>query len=104
MFRQFEGRFQTASHPHTLRGKARLPADHDIAAPRQGTADGLKGLAAHEDRLAHGQALEMREVRRQIPGQGIVVSDHIVVGRRDDQRDREIAHTATGAAMCGWGS
>jgi hypothetical protein len=56
-------------HNYTaIRCIARVAGDHDIGSAGQGAADGLIGLAAHQDWLAHGGLPEMLQVSRQVPG------------------------------------
>ena len=50
----FQGRGQVSHHQAVWRAECLIPADDDIGPLRQGLADGLKGLAPHDDGLAQG--------------------------------------------------
>src|SRR5690606_41390587 len=55
-------------HGTAFGGIAAVAGQHDVVPARQRPADGLEGLAAHDDGLAHGDALEVGKVCRQVPG------------------------------------
>jgi hypothetical protein len=96
-------RLVDAVHDDTAGGlKPRIACHHDIHPPRQGAADRFPGLAPHDQRLAHGQLLEMLKVGRQPPGQAVVATDDAVLGERRDQGHTH--QTATGALICGCGA
>ena len=87
---------------HSVRVPIRIAGEDDVAPPGEQAGKALEGLAAHDHRRAHGHFLEVPEVGRDVPGKGAVLADHAIVGAGDDEDD--LGHTATGAAMCGWGS
>src|SRR5271168_5160119 len=89
---------------NALRSVTHIAGDDDRQPARQGAADGLKGLAAHNERLAHRQRLEALEVARQPPGQALTGTNDAVTGHGGDERDDGLAQTATGALIAGQGS
>lgn len=68
----------------------RIAADDDIAPVRQRPTDRIEGLAAHDDRVSGRDALEVRQIGRQMPGQGVVDSDPALGVEGDD--DGKCAH------------
>ena len=53
----------------------RIAGDDDIAPSRQRASDRVESLAAHDDGLAEGHALEVGQVFRQVPGELVVYPD-----------------------------
>ena len=65
-----------------------LAGHHHVQPARQRPELGwqrVPRLAPHDDRAAHGGALEMRHVFRQMPGQGAFVADDAVAGAGEDE-------------------
>ena len=94
---------------HTGGAPVRVPGENQICAPGKGSANGIKGFPAHENRTPHGGALEVLQIIGKIPRKGVSLPDHAVFRHRKYQLDREllrhrICHTATGAGMWLWGS
>ena len=85
----------------TRRLEVLVPRQYDVATIRQRPADRRMRFAAHDDRLAGCQPLEVAKIVGQVPGKVTIAADHIVAGGGDDQADR---HTATAALICGWAS
>ena len=85
----------------TFKLQVAVARDHHRAAPRQRFADGVEGLASHDQVMPHGQRLEMLEVLRAAPGQVVVHADGPVLRHRDNEGN---AHIATGALIAGCGS
>ena len=59
--------------------------DDDVMTLRERTADGLVGHPAHDDGAAGGLLPEVFHVARQVPQQGVLAADGMVVGDRDDK-------------------
>lgn len=97
-----EGRLERGQHLDAGRLEA-APAQHQVAAPGQRTADRGEGPSAHDDRPAEGEALESLEVLGVSPGERAAGPDHPVGVERDDQAEWG-AHTATLKRIAGWGS
>ncbi len=92
-------------HLHARRGKVALTRQNDVQALRQRPADGLERRPAHDHGVAERGALEVRQIRRQMPGQRAVGADHPAARDRHHQHDLgRRPHTATGARMAGCGS
>ncbi len=62
-----------------------LPGDNNIFPSGQRPADGLMGLPAHDNGLAHGDCLEMAQITGQAPGQGAVDADNAPAVHGDDE-------------------
>src|SRR5690606_15314427 len=62
-----------------------ITADHQVGAPGQRPAQRDPGVAAHDNRMPQGDALEVRQVGRQAPGQGVVAANDAVFGVGDDE-------------------
>lgn len=78
-----DGVFQAVRYTCTGRLPAGLTRDDDVGAAWQGPKtrrQGVPGLAPHDDGPATGQALEMDQILRQVPGQLVVVANHAVAG------------------------
>ena len=58
-------------------GKEGIPGHYDIGAFRQWPADATEGLAAHDDGVAQGGALEELQIGRQVPGDFAILADGI---------------------------
>ncbi len=69
---------RTGMTPTAIAGK------HDVLTLRQGSADGVEGLSAHDDGVAAGGFFEKREVIGQVPGQGAIAADDAVRGHGND--------------------
>src|SRR5690606_19560372 len=91
-----------------LRRVVGVATDYQVGSPGQRSPQRFPGLATHDDGLAHGRALEMRQIFGKAPGKIIVAANHAVAGVGDDQLYVGLCHsecapqTATGALMCGW--
>ena len=70
----------------TCKLQSAVARDHHRGAPRQRLADGVEGLASHDQVMPHGQRLEMFQVFRAAPGQGVIHTDGAVLRHGDDER------------------
>jgi hypothetical protein len=77
-----------------------LMTDNDGSPTGKWPPDGFPGLAAHKNRMTHGEPLEPAQIGGQVPGEFAVAADHAIIGHGNN--DGQL-HTATGAAICGWG-
>ena len=57
-----------------------VAGDYDVAAAGEWAADGLEGLATHDDGVAFGRGLEVLEVGAEVPGHLAVEADGVVLG------------------------
>ena len=80
-----------------------IAGEHNILAPRQRAPQTFPGLAAHEDGMPHGDALEELQVLLQAPGDAIVQAD-TAGGIHGHHSCETETHTETAALMCGCGS
>ncbi len=65
--------------------EAQISREHDQFAARHFALRALVGFATHEDVMAHGEAAEMLEIVREVPGQAVVAADAaLFVDRRDN--------------------
>jgi hypothetical protein len=69
------------------RGEFAVTAHHDGGASLERLADRKKSLAAHDDRLAHGERAEMLHVGPEPPRQRIATADDAVLGDGGDDED-----------------
>ena len=69
-------------------GKRAVARDDDILAILERAAQRLPRLAAHDHGVAGGERAEAREVRRQLPGKGVVCADHAVTRNGGDEGER----------------
>ena len=65
----------------------RISRQHNRATPGQGSTDRIKGLSPHDEGVAKCGGLEMAQILRQVPRQGVVAADHTVSGPCNDQCD-----------------
>ena len=97
------------------RGKCRIAADHDGGAALERLRDRRERAPPHHHRLAPGERAEMLQIGFEPPRQSAGAADHPVVGHRDDEDEADaprgrgcppgdLAHTATGALICGCAS
>ena len=89
-----ERRLDAARHDRAGRGEIGAARDDDIVAPVQHAPDRLERLAAHDERLAHGDGAEAPEIRPDAPGQPASRADDAVLRHRHDDDDRRCAHSA----------
>src|SRR5574340_651742 len=66
--------------------QATVARHHDGGAPRQRLADGVVGLAPHDHMMSHDERLEVLQVFRDAPRQGVVHTDGAVLRHRHYQR------------------
>ena len=72
-----------------FRGIGRIAGDDDIVAPRKRSpGQAFPCLAPHDERLSHGDRLEMFQIRGHPPRQCAVTADDAVSGDRHDQARR----------------
>src|SRR5215212_2509842 len=89
---------------------ARAANDDIVAAGKRALRQALPGLAAHDQRLAHGDRLEKPHIGGKLPWQPAIATYDAVLRDGDNEgdlgfhrrHDRAGAQTATGAAMWGW--
>src|SRR2546421_7478425 len=75
---------------HAVGQPAAIPCQHEIGASGKRAADGLEGLAAHEDGLTEREGLEAPEILRQTPRQRIAAADAAVLPHRNDQLNQRL--------------
>ena len=102
---QGDGGLERGHGFHALVAPPGVARDDDIAPARQRTADGVEGLATHDDRAAEGDALEVGQVFGQVPGKLVVDADAAL--RVDGDDHGQAGHRATavdsaerGGAVC----
>ena len=93
-----DGGIEAVDHDHALWLVVLLPGDDDIDAVGEGLAQALKGLAAHADVLARGDALEVAQVGGHMPDEVIVFAYGIVIRDGDDDR---VFHSGSGLGVKG---
>ena len=91
---------QIGNRPHAWY-RPRGAREHDRGAVRQRLADGLEGLAPHDDDLAGGHLLEPLEILGQMPRDAVAGANHPIERHGGD--GFEGFHTAMGALMPGCG-
>ena len=70
----------------------RIAGDHDVAAAGENAGQRIESLAAHHQRLAHGQRLESAEIGRDVPRHRAISADHAVVSHGHHQHDFRAVH------------
>jgi len=80
-------------HQHTAVGpEIRIAGDDDVGTPGQQAGQRLPGLAPHDDGFAQSEALEVLQIRRQMPGQSIALADETITVQGGDQGDEWLLH------------
>ena len=81
-----EGRFQAVDDRHAFRGvRPGEEGDDDVVALGERAADGLEGHPAHDDGVAGGLLPEVFHIAREVPQQGVLAADGVIVGDCDDE-------------------
>ncbi len=79
----------------TFRIEVRGSCQDNIVSARQGAADSLIGISAHEDRFSPGDVAKAAQVLRQVPRHLPPIPDDPVPGHGDDQADLSVVSHVT---------
>ena len=74
--------FRQRRYDHNTFRSFKATGNDDIESLRERTSYGLECLAAHDDRTAHGRALEELQILGNMPQESIVLSNGIIVRYR----------------------
>ena len=82
----FKATLQAVDNSHAFRGvRPGEEGDDDVMAPGERSADGLESHPAHDDGVPGGLLPEILHIAREVPQQGVLAADGVVVGDGDDE-------------------
>lgn len=80
--------FDGMRHQHAISGKVRITRNDDIGTLGQWPAKTSKRMTAHEHMVIQRRALKPGQIGGQVPGNLVVLSDHVVFSGGDNGRDK----------------